>query len=181
MHAGGAMPLPNPGRREENSSRRIPMDTVVYTLVPPQGKASTALWFPPIILVVVLLVVGILVTKTIAGAKSSTFALSSSGLTIRGDLWGRTIPAAALRGGSARIVDLQSEPSLAPRRRTAGTAIPGYRSGWWRLASGEKSLLYLTATDRAVHVPTTEGFSLLLSVDAPERFVAQLKRVAPAG
>jgi hypothetical protein len=138
MHAGGAMPLPNPGRREENSSRRIPMDTVVYTLVPPQGKASTALWFPPIILVVVLLVVGILVTKTIAGAKSSTFALSSSGLTIRGDLWGRTIPAAALRGGSARIVDLQSEPP-SPRAAAPRDRHPGYRSGWWRLASGESA------------------------------------------
>jgi hypothetical protein len=157
------------------------MDTVVYTLVPPQGKASTALWFPPIILVVVLLVVGILVTKTIAGAKSSTFSLSSAGLMIRGDLWGRTVPAAHLRGSEARVVDLRNEPSLLPRRRTAGTAIPGYRSGWWRLASGERSLLYLTAPDRVAYVPTTEGFSLLLSVSDPERFVEHLRRVAPAG
>ena len=157
------------------------MDTVVYTLVPPQGKASGALWFPPIILVVVLLVVGVLVTKTIAGAKNSTFTLSSAGLTIQGDLWGRTIPSAQLRGAAARVVDLRNEPSLAPRRRTAGTAIPGYRSGWWRLANGDKALLYLTATDRAVHVPTTEGYALLLSVSEPERFVAQLRTVAPAG
>jgi hypothetical protein len=157
------------------------MDTVVYTLVPPQGRASTALWFPPIILVVVLLVVGVLVTKTIAGARNSTFALSSTGLTIRGDLWGRTLPAARLRGAAARVVNLANEASLAPRRRTAGTAIPGYQSGWWRLASGEKALLYLTARDRAVYVPTTEGFSLLLSVSEPERFVEQLRRVAPAG
>jgi hypothetical protein len=157
------------------------MDTVVYTLVPPQGKASTALWIMPVVLAVVLLVVGVLVTKTIAGAKSSTFSLSSAGLTIRGDLWGRSVPAAHLRGGEARIVDLRNEPSLSPRRRTAGTGLPGYRSGWWRLANGEKSLLYLTTTDRAVHVPTTEGFSLLLSVSDPERFVEHLKRVAPAG
>jgi len=157
------------------------MDTVVYTLVPPQGKASTALWILPVVLALVLLAAGVLVTKTIAGAKSSTFALSPAGLTIRGDLWGRTIPASDLRGAAARLVDLRSEPSLEPRRRTAGTAIPGYRSGWWRLASGEKALLYLTAPDRVVHVPTTEGFSLLLSVSDPERFVEQLRRVAPAG
>ena len=157
------------------------MDTVVYTLVPPQGKASTALWIPPVVLVVVLLVVGVLVTKTIAGAKSSTFTLSPAGLTIQGDLWGRTVPAAHLRGAAARLVDLRNDPSLSPRRRTAGTAMPGYRSGWWRLANGEKSLLYLTTPDRAVYVPTTEGFSLLLSVSSPERFVEQLRRVAPAG
>lgn len=62
-----------------------------------------------------------------------------------------------------------------------GTAVPGYRSGWFRLANGEKALLYLTASDRVVHVPTTEGFSLLLSVSEPERFVEQLRSVAPAG
>jgi len=156
------------------------METV-YTLVPPQGRASSALWIVPVVLFVIFAVVGVLVSKTIAGARGSTFALSPAGLTIRGDLWGRTLPAAHLRGASARVVDLRNEPALAPRSRTAGTAIPGYRSGWFRLASGEKALLYLTATDRVVHVPTTEGFSLLLSVAEPERFVEQLRSVAPAG
>jgi len=51
------------------------MDTVVYTLFPPQGKAATALWIMPVVLAVVLLVVGVLVTKSIAGARSSTFSL----------------------------------------------------------------------------------------------------------
>ena len=62
-----------------------------------------------------------------------------------------------------------------------GTAVPGYRSGWFRLANGEKALLYVTARERVVHVPTTEGFCLLLSVSEPERFLEHLKRVAPAG
>jgi len=157
------------------------MDTVVYSLVPPPGKASTALWFPIVLVVVVALVGVVVVAKSISGARTSTFTLSPAGLAIRGDLWGRTIPASRLRGAGARVVDLRNEPSLAPRRRTAGTGLPGYRSGWWRLANGEKSLLYLTTTDRAVHVPTTEGFSLLLSVSEPESFVEHLKRVAPAG
>lgn len=157
------------------------MDTVVYSLVPPQGKASTALWIPMALVVVVLVVVGFLVVKSIAGARTSTFTLSPEALTIRGDLWGRTVPASRLRGASARVVDLRSEPMLVPRRRTAGTGLPGYRSGWWRLANGEKSLVYLTTTDRAVHVPTTEGYSLLLSVSEPDRFVEHLRRVAPAG
>lgn len=157
------------------------MDTVVYTIVPPQGKAFSALWIPLVLFVVVFLVAGVFVAKSIAGARRSTFSLSSAGLTIRGDLWGRTIPVSHLRGAQARVVDLRDEPALSPRRRTAGTGLPGYRSGWWRLANGEKSLLYLTTTDRAVHVPTTEGFSLLLSVSEPERLVEHLRRVAPAG
>ncbi len=157
------------------------MDPVVYTIVPPQEKALSALWIPLVLFVVVFLVGGVFVARSIAGARGSTFSLSSAGLTIRGDLWGRAIPVAHLRGAQARVVDLRDEPSLSPRRRTAGTGLPGYRSGWWRLANGEKSLLYLTATASAVHVPTTEGFSLLLSVSEPERFVEHLRRVAPAG
>ena len=153
----------------------------VYTLVPPPGKTSTVLWIP-VVLVLLISLVGVLVVyKSLSGARSSTFTLSPAGLTIRGDLWGRTIPAAQLRGALARVVDLRAETALTPTRRTAGTGLPGYRSGWWRLENGEKALIYLTTTERVVHVPTTAGYSVLLSVTEPERFVAQLREVAPAG
>lgn len=156
------------------------METV-YTLVPPPGKTSTALWVP-VVLVLLISLVGILVViKSLSGARSSTFTLSPAGLVIRGDLWGRTIPTAQLRGAQARVVDLSAEAALVPRRRTAGTGLPGYRSGWWRLENGEKALIYVTTTDRVVHVPTTQGYVLLLSVSEPERFLAQLRDVAPAG
>ena len=155
------------------------METV-FTLVPPPGKTSTALWVPAVLVLVSL--AGILVvSKSLSGARSSTFTLSPAGLVIRGDLWGRTIPTAQLRGALARVVDLRVETALAPRRRTAGTGLPGYRSGWWRLANGEKALIYVTTTDRVVHVPTTAGYSLLLSVSEPERFAAQLRELSPAG
>lgn len=153
----------------------------VYTLVPPPGKTSTVLWIP-VVLVLLISLVGVLVVyKSLSGARGSTFTLSPAGLTIRGDLWGRTIPAAQLRGALARVVDLRAETALAPTRRTAGTGLPGYRSGWWRLENGEKALIYLTTSERVVHVPTTAGYSVLLSVTEPERFVAQLREVAPAG
>ncbi len=153
----------------------------VYTLVPPPGKTSTVLWIP-VVLVLLISLVGVLVVyKSLSGARGSTFTLSPAGLTIRGDLWGRTIPAAQLRGALARVVDLRAETALAPTRRTAGTGLPGYRSGWWRLENGEKALIYVTTTESVVHVPTTAGYSVLLSVTEPERFVAQLREVAPAG
>lgn len=157
------------------------MDTAVYTLVPPQGKASAALFIPVVLVVLVSLVGSFVVIRSVTGAKGSTFTLSSAGLVIRGDLYGRTIPADRLRGGAARLVDLRSEPGLVPVRRTMGTAVPGYRSGWFRLADGEKALLYLTTREGIVHVPTAEGFCLLLSVSDPQRFLEHLKRVAPAG
>lgn len=157
------------------------MDTVVLALVPPQGKASAALGVPLVLVVLVSLVGSFAVVKSLAGARGTTFTLPPAGLAIRGDLWGRTIPAALLRGAEARVVDLSAEPPLFPKRRTAGTGLPGYRSGWWRLANCEKALLYVTTMDRVVFVPTTDGYSLLLSVSEPERFVEHVKRVAPAG
>jgi hypothetical protein len=60
-----------------------------------------------------------------------------------------------------------------------GTAFPSYRAGWFRLRNGEKALLYLTDSRRAVYVPTTRGYSLLFSPQQPERFVERLRAVAP--
>ena len=56
-----------------------------------------------------------------------------------------------------------------------GTGLPGYQSGWFRLRNGERALLYLTDRTRAVYVPTTAGFSVLLSPAEPDRFIAALQ------
>ncbi len=153
----------------------------VFTLVPPPGNTSTVLWIP-VVLVLLISLVGVLVVyESLSGARGSTFTLSPTGLVIRGGLRGRSIEAAQLRGALARVVDMGAETGLSPRRRTAGTGLPGFRSGWWRLANGEKALVYVTTTDRVVHVPTTAGSSVLLSVTEPGRFVARLREAAAAG
>ena len=40
--------------------------------------------------------------------------------------------------------------------------------------NGDKALLYLTDASRAVHVPTTEGYSIILSPADPDAFVAAM-------
>jgi hypothetical protein len=65
-----------------------------------------------------------------------------------------------------------------PARRTVGTGLPGYRAGWFRLRNGEKALLYLTDTSRAVYIPTTAGYSVLLSPAQPDEFVSALRAIA---
>ncbi|HUF27716.1 MAG TPA: PH domain-containing protein [Gemmatimonadaceae bacterium] len=122
----------------------------------------------------------VLLIATLQGSRSSRFELSADGLRIRGDLYGRLIPIPQLRGGSARQIDLAAERELRPTVRTFGTAVGGYASGWFRLASGEKALLYVTDRRRVVYIPTTEGYSLLLSVQEPELFVSRLREIAPA-
>jgi hypothetical protein len=126
---------------------------------------------------VFLVLVGAFVALSLSllGARSSRFEVSSEGLRLRGDWYGRLIPASQLRTSQVRRIDLSNEPDLAPRSRTLGTALPGYRSGWFRLRNGDKALLYLTRSDRAVLVPTTEGYSVLVSPVDPDAFVAAVQ------
>ena len=61
-----------------------------------------------------------------------------------------------------------------------GTGLPGYQAGWFRLRNGEKALLYLTDRARAVYIPTTAGYSLLLSPADPDGFLSQLRSLSPS-
>jgi hypothetical protein len=126
-----------------------------------------------IVLLAIVLAVGILMTA-VRGSYSSTFDVSSEGLRLSGDWYGRLIPADHVRGREARRVDFERSPDLRPGRRTLGTGMPGYRAGWFRLQNGEKALLYLTDERRAVYVPTTEGYSVLVSPADPDAFLSAL-------
>jgi hypothetical protein len=114
---------------------------------------------------------------SLLGARSARFEVSPEGLRLRGDLYGRLIPVGDLRGAAARRVDFAREPALQPRVRTLGTALPGYRAGWFRLRNGEKALLYLTDRARAVYIPTNVGYSVLLSPRDPDGFLQALRAV----
>lgn len=146
-----------------------------FLIAPVEGRAIWLMLLAPGLVLVIVL--GLL-SATVVGARSARFEVSSAGLRLRGDLYGRLIPAEQLKGASAVRVDLSSSPELAPARRTLGTGLPGYRSGWFRLRNGERALLYLTDTSRAVYVPTTAGYNVLLSPAQPDEFVAALRRIA---
>jgi hypothetical protein len=151
----------------------------VFNIVPANIRSSA---FLPLVgvLLAVLVGVGLLLGASIRGSRKATFELSADGLSLRGDLYGRRVPAAELRGGAARVLDLDEDARLRPVVRTMGTALPGYRAGWFRLANGEKALLYVTDSRRVVYVPTRAGYALLLSVDRPTEFVERLRAIAPA-
>lgn len=135
---------------------------------------SRYLWFFVPVLVIML---GALLVLTISvrGGRASRFEVTTEGLRLRGDLYGRLIPRSQLRVDEARRVDLLREPDLRPSWRTLGTGLPGYQGGWFRLRNGEKALLYLTDRTKAVYVPTTNGYSVLLSPSEPDAFLDALR------
>lgn len=146
--------------------------TETFPIVPGQVRM---LWVVlPVALL--LLVATAALGWSISGASRARFEVSAAGLRLRGDMYGRLVPARSLTLAEARHVDLSSDRALQPVTRTFGTAMPGYRSGWFRLRDGEKALLYVTDPTRVVYVPTTEGYSVLLSVAEPDVFLSSLRR-----
>lgn len=133
------------------------------------------IWFllPILLLAIVIGTSAVILGASMRGARSTVFELSDDGLRVRGDVYGRLIPTSELRGADAAHVDIETGP-FRLTARTIGTALPGYRSGWFRLANGEKALVYVTDPSRVVHVPTTAGYSLLLSVAETDNFIDRL-------
>jgi hypothetical protein len=121
-----------------------------------------------------VLVIGVL-GASITSARSASFEVSTEGLRLRGDWYGRLIPADRLVVAGARRVDLADTPEMQPARRTMGTSFSGYQAGWFRLRNRERALLYLTDRSKAVYVPTTDDYVVLLSPSDPDRFLSALK------
>jgi hypothetical protein len=147
-----------------------------YEIMPVNSGSMWAVIIPAVLLLGFLVFV---FGSSFLGARQSRFIVSSEGLRISGDVYGRLIPARELRVEEARVVDLSSEAQLRPARRTFGTGMPGYSAGWFTLQNGEKALVYLTDRRRAVYVPTSAGYSVLLSPRDPDQFVRSLKTIAP--
>ena len=142
----------------------------IFPIVPASAKAMYFLAFVCAALLAVTGMLGFLCWSV----RHSQVTVRSDSIRLFGDLWGRSVPRHALRIDQARVVDLRADSDLRPRSRRMGTGMPGYAAGWFRLASGEKSLVYLTRWDRVAYVPTREGYSLLLSVEQPESFLEAL-------
>ncbi len=147
--------------------------TETFPIVPGQVRL---LWVVVSLLLVVLSATGAL-GYALSAARTARFEVSPSGLRLRGDFYGRTIPAAELQLDAARAVDLRTDRALQPVARTGGTAVPGYRAGWFRLRDGERALLYVTDPSRVAYVPTRAGYSVLVSVPDPAAFIASLRRL----
>ncbi|HEY1536412.1 MAG TPA: PH domain-containing protein [Polyangiaceae bacterium] len=100
--------------------------------------------------------------------RALSLEVTHEAVTVRGSIYGRTVPRSQLRLSEARIVDLATEPALRPRIRTNGAGLPNYKVGWFRLSDRERALCFLTTTDSVLYLPTTENYALLISTaDAP--------------
>jgi len=150
----------------------------VYPMIP---AASKAVWFLAAIGVLLLVVAGLLVAVAF-GSGHTRVRVDMQGLRVEGDpLFARTIAWSDLESERAEVVPIRGDSPYRPKWRTWGTGLPGYAAGWFKLASGEKALVFLTSGDRAVYVPTRKGWGLLVTVEDPERLAERLRAGAGGG
>src|SRR5690606_13903103 len=118
--------------------------TETFAIAP---AGSRPLWYLVPVGLILLTVLAVLFIS-LYGARGARFEVSAESLRLRGDFYGRAIPAHALRVAEARRINFETEPDLRLRWRTLGTGLPGYQAGWFRPKSGEKVLVYLTDRSR---------------------------------
>ena len=146
--------------------------STVFPMIP---AASKSLWFFALIS---LVLVGLLVLMVwLAWSMQHVrFTVSNEGLRLQGDLYGRLIPRESLKLDEAVVTNLNTDTDHQPTRRTMGTGLPGYSAGWFKLRNGMKALLYVTDRTRVACIPTTEGFTVMLSVAEPQTLIDALRQ-----
>ena len=78
--------------------------------------------------------------------------------------------AASVRGARTSTFELSNE----------GLRLHGDMYGRLVSANGEKALLYVTDSAKAVYVPTRLDFAVLVSPEDPDGFLGAIKSMAPA-
>jgi len=146
----------------------------VFPITPASGGIYWALGPILVLLAGVIALLGYLSYS----ATHVRFETSPEGLRIRGDLYGRFVPVASLRLSEAKEINLQWDTEHRPAMRTNGAALPGYRSGWFRLVNREKALVFVTDTSHVIYLPTREGYSLLLSPADSQAFMASIQSMS---
>ena len=140
----------------------------VFPITPVSIKALSTIG---IIIIPLILIMGVVVYS----ALNTRFEVNEEGLHIKGAIYGRFIPKESIILTNSRILNLEADSELKPARRTNGIGLPGYSEGWFKLANGERALLFVSDKISVIYLPSTEGYSVLLSTVNPEEFLGSLK------
>lgn len=110
--------------------------------------------------------------------KRHRLQLDSGQLQIRTSFYTRRVALAELQLDQARVVDLDERTEFKPALKTNGYALPGFKSGHFRLHDGEKAFVAIAGGPRALWLPTTSGKGLLLQPNQPDALLQHLRELA---
>jgi hypothetical protein len=110
--------------------------------------------------------------------KRHRLQLDGSGLEIVTTFYRQRIAFPEMKLDAARVVRLDEHPELKPMLKSNGYALPGFRSGWFRLRNWHKAFVAASDGERVLWLPTSRGFDLLLQARDPQRLLARLRELA---
>jgi len=96
-------------------------------------------------------------------------------LTVGGGAYSVSVPMAQIDHAGARR-RLPGSDDTALGLRTNGIGMPGLSLGWFRTGKG-KAFAAVTDPAKVVILPTTAGYTLLVSPEDPDAFLAALRRL----
>ena len=146
-----------------------------FELTPPSSGTLAVLG----LIATLLVVTATLFVWITWSASHSSISIRDRSLKIDIPVYGRTIPIANLDLAGAQVLSLDERSDVRTVMRTNGIGLPGYAAGWFKLASGRKALLGVTSGP-VLYIPTSEGYSVLLSVKHPDVALQKLRSVAGA-
>ena len=147
--------------------------TTVFPIIP---AASKSLWVLAVI-ALVLVLSAVLMGYIAWSTRHVTCTVSPAGLRIQGDMYGRLIPLQSLVLNEAAVTNLTTDKEHQAKWRTNGVGLPGYASGWFKLRNGQKGLLFVTDPTHVARIPTTEGYTVMISVSEPAALIDALRQL----
>jgi Bacterial PH domain len=147
--------------------------SIVFPIAPASAKTLWILGILALVMVGILFLLGF----SAYASQKVQFELSATELQIKGDFYGKRIPITYLSIDQAQKLDLTQRSPYQLKWRTNGVGLPGYYSGWFKLKNGEKALVWITDSKNVIYVPTTQGYSLLMSPREPDEFLASLRSI----
>lgn len=106
--------------------------------------------------------------------RRQALALDAGELKVRSTFFHTRVALTQLQLDQARIVDLEEHLDLRPQLKTRGYALPGLRSGWYRLRNKRKAFVATADSRHVLWLPTSAGHALLLDVRDPHALLKLL-------
>jgi hypothetical protein len=126
---------------------------------------------------VAVVALGIFAFALLYSPGPPSYTLTPSSLIIHDRFYPVTVNAVAVDVNHIRVVDISVETDWRPTERTNGFANAHYRSGWFRIANGQKVRMYRADGNRLVLLPPKrDGAPVFLETKDPERFVDEVRQ-----
>ncbi len=147
----------------------------VFGIIPASSGTFWFLWGFGALIIIILL--GVIAMFALFGyqANHMSFTVNDQGLNISPGIYSKFIPREKINIAGVKVLNLELDKDYAPKWRTNGGGLPGFSFGWFNLQNQEKALVFVTDRSSVIYIPTTDNYSVMLSVREADLMVEQIQ------